>query len=226
MSAVGIEEKCFLTNVNLSKADRQSRRRWASFADGPRCGRTCQAVENPSPRNLATSLPKRYGIYMPRARSLVLFCLPFLILIPLSLLLQSTCLVDAVNSLLASDSTSPRQQPSASPFSTTINMLHYEQTPVMPSDHIAPSTTMPMPNSASANSTIAPATAAVSQHRHIWIITGPAGCGKTSVAEYLAATFSMPYLEGDSVSLLPFPSPAFKTISLTQSTTVPPTSQH
>ncbi|KAH0287957.1 shikimate kinase, partial [Aureobasidium sp. EXF-3399] len=77
-------------------------------------------------------------------------------------------------------------------------MLHYEQTPVMPSDHIAPSSTMPTPNSTSTNSTIAPATAAVSQHRHIWIITGPAGCGKTSVAEYLAATFTMPYLEGDS----------------------------
>jgi len=60
-----------------------------------------RAVENPSPRNLATSLPKRYGLYMPRARSLVVFCLPLLILIPLSLLLHSY-LVDAVNSLLAS----------------------------------------------------------------------------------------------------------------------------
>ncbi|KAK5152550.1 hypothetical protein LTR04_006416 [Oleoguttula sp. CCFEE 6159] len=34
-------------------------------------------------------------------------------------------------------------------------------------------------------------------HRHIWIITGPAGCGKTTVAGYLANHFSLPYVEGD-----------------------------
>ncbi|KAF2484284.1 P-loop containing nucleoside triphosphate hydrolase protein, partial [Neohortaea acidophila] len=34
--------------------------------------------------------------------------------------------------------------------------------------------------------------------KHIWVITGPAGCGKTSVAEALHATFNMPYLEGDT----------------------------
>ena len=39
-----------------------------------------------------------------------------------------------------------------------------------------------------------------SKHKHIWVITGPAGCGKTSVAEYLHSTFSLPYLEGDTVS--------------------------
>lgn len=35
--------------------------------------------------------------------------------------------------------------------------------------------------------------------RHIWVITGPAGCGKTSVAEYLHSAFDFPYLEGDKV---------------------------
>ncbi|KAH0038759.1 shikimate kinase, partial [Aureobasidium melanogenum] len=55
-----------------------------------------------------------------------------------------------------------------------------------------------MANSTSSNSTTAPTTAAVPQHRHIWIITGPAGCGKTSVAEYLSTAFALPYLEGDS----------------------------
>ncbi|KAK3056269.1 hypothetical protein LTR09_002776 [Extremus antarcticus] len=35
-------------------------------------------------------------------------------------------------------------------------------------------------------------------YKHIWVITGPAGCGKTSVAEYLHQTFSLPYLEGDT----------------------------
>jgi hypothetical protein len=144
---------------------------------------------------------------MPRARSLVLFLLPLCILIPLSLLLHSTYLVDAVHSHLVPDSTSPQQGHSASHVSTTLDMLHYEQTPIMPSDHIAPISTTPMANSASTDSTIAPSTAAVSQHRHIWIITGPAGCGKTSVAEYLASTFAMPYLEGDAVSLFQVSSP-------------------
>ena len=130
------------------------------------------------------------------------FCLPLRIFIPLLLLPQSTHFVDTLYSLLVPDSTVPRQRLSASHAPTTISMLHYEQTPVMPSDHIAPPTKMPIPNSTSANSTIAATTTPVPQHRHIWIITGPAGCGKTSVAEYLAATFAMPYLEGDSVSLL------------------------
>ncbi|KAH0036119.1 shikimate kinase, partial [Aureobasidium melanogenum] len=55
-----------------------------------------------------------------------------------------------------------------------------------------------MADSTSSNSTAAPTAAAVPQHRHIWIITGPAGCGKTSVAEYLSTAFALPYLEGDS----------------------------
>jgi hypothetical protein len=149
----------------------------------------------------------KYELYMPRARSLVLFFLPLCILIPLSLFLHSTYLVDAVLSHLVPDSTSPQQGYSTAHVSTTIDMLHYEQTPTMPSDHMSASSPTPMSNSASANSAIAPSTTAVSQHRHIWIITGPAGCGKTSVAEYLASTFAMPYLEGDAVSLIQSSSP-------------------
>ncbi|KAK8193050.1 P-loop containing nucleoside triphosphate hydrolase protein [Phyllosticta capitalensis] len=34
-------------------------------------------------------------------------------------------------------------------------------------------------------------------HRHIWIITGPAGCGKSTVAKYLAGQLQLPYIEGD-----------------------------
>ena len=37
-------------------------------------------------------------------------------------------------------------------------------------------------------------------HRHMWIITGPAGCGKSSVAQYVAKELSIPYIEGDDVS--------------------------
>lgn len=37
-----------------------------------------------------------------------------------------------------------------------------------------------------------------SQHKHIWVITGPAGCGKTSVAEHLHRSHDLPCLEGDA----------------------------
>lgn len=40
-----------------------------------------------------------------------------------------------------------------------------------------------------------------SNHHHIFLVTGPAGCGKTTVAEHLAQAVDMPYIEGDSVSL-------------------------
>lgn len=39
-------------------------------------------------------------------------------------------------------------------------------------------------------------------HCHMWIITGPAGCGKSSVAEFLAKELSLPYIEGDDVSFM------------------------
>ncbi len=40
---------------------------------------------------------------------------------------------------------------------------------------------------------------------HIWIITGPAGCGKTTVAQHLASELSLPYVEGDDVRLCMVP---------------------
>ncbi|PGH16248.1 hypothetical protein AJ80_05271 [Polytolypa hystricis UAMH7299] len=33
--------------------------------------------------------------------------------------------------------------------------------------------------------------------QHIWIVTGPAGCGKTTVAKGLSKELSLPYIEGD-----------------------------
>ncbi|KAI1437544.1 P-loop containing nucleoside triphosphate hydrolase protein [Xylaria sp. CBS 124048] len=33
--------------------------------------------------------------------------------------------------------------------------------------------------------------------RHIWLVAGPAGCGKTTVAKYLSTTLELPYVEGD-----------------------------
>ena len=40
---------------------------------------------------------------------------------------------------------------------------------------------------------------ASARHKHLFIVTGPAGCGKTTVAEFLADWSSLPYLEGDDV---------------------------
>ncbi|KAI5304674.1 hypothetical protein KEM56_006144 [Ascosphaera pollenicola] len=36
-----------------------------------------------------------------------------------------------------------------------------------------------------------------SHKQHIWIVTGPAGCGKTTVAVGLSKAFDLPYVEGD-----------------------------
>jgi gluconokinase len=41
--------------------------------------------------------------------------------------------------------------------------------------------------------------AANAAHKHIWIVTGPAGCGKSTVAKYLAEQMEVPYIEGDEV---------------------------
>lgn len=38
------------------------------------------------------------------------------------------------------------------------------------------------------------------EYQHIWYITGPAGCGKSTVAQYIATALKLPFLEGDNVS--------------------------
>jgi gluconokinase len=53
------------------------------------------------------------------------------------------------------------------------------------------------PISANASYTINGFTAHPPHIEHIWIITGPAGCGKTTVAQYLAKELQLPYVEGD-----------------------------
>lgn len=32
---------------------------------------------------------------------------------------------------------------------------------------------------------------------HIWLVTGPAGCGKSTIAKHLASALDLPYIEGD-----------------------------
>lgn len=40
------------------------------------------------------------------------------------------------------------------------------------------------------------------KYHHIWLVTGPAGCGKSTVAEHIAQKLNMPYLEGDNVCFI------------------------
>ena len=44
-----------------------------------------------------------------------------------------------------------------------------------------------------------PNIAAGSHHRHLFIVYGPAGCGKSTVGEHVAKQFKFPYIEGDEV---------------------------
>lgn len=44
--------------------------------------------------------------------------------------------------------------------------------------------------------------------KHIWVITGPAGCGKTTVANHLASALKLPYIEGDEVRCIQYKSNA------------------
>ena len=41
----------------------------------------------------------------------------------------------------------------------------------------------------------------IQQMKHIWVIAGPAGCGKSTVAIHLARELNLPFLEGDDVRL-------------------------
>jgi len=45
---------------------------------------------------------------------------------------------------------------------------------------------------------------ATASHHHILIVTGPAGCGKSTVAKFLAGRYGFEYIEGDDVSHFPY----------------------
>ncbi|KAK0104530.1 hypothetical protein ONS95_004819 [Cadophora gregata] len=80
-------------------------------------------------------------------------------------------------------------------------MLSYENRPAMAqqtpptSDHIpisSPSSNT-LTNGTRSKNTNQPKT----EHNHIWLITGPAGCGKSTVAQFLAESMNLPFVEGD-----------------------------
>ncbi|KAI5866841.1 carbohydrate kinase [Durotheca rogersii] len=91
--------------------------------------------------------------------------------------------------MLSYDSPVPVNGTHPSPASTAaaINAVAADSNPagtsIMPG---ASSNTIPRANGQS-----------VPRHHHIWLVTGPAGCGKTTVAKHLATALNLPYIEGD-----------------------------
>ncbi|SPN96763.1 related to thermoresistant gluconokinase [Cephalotrichum gorgonifer] len=85
-------------------------------------------------------------------------------------------------------------------------MLSYD-TPVPIAGNSAPTSINIQPNmtngnaqtttSAAAAAAMAGRTADTEKVHHIWLVTGPAGVGKSSVAAFLAKSIGMPYIEGD-----------------------------
>ena len=47
------------------------------------------------------------------------------------------------------------------------------------------------------------------KYQYIWVITGSAGCGKTTIAQFLSKNLSLTYLEGDDVSTPTLPYPTY-----------------
>jgi len=45
-----------------------------------------------------------------------------------------------------------------------------------------------------------PAAMSITSQHHILIVTGPAGCGKSTIAKYLSDRYGFDYIEGDEVS--------------------------
>lgn len=68
--------------------------------------------------------------------------------------------------------------------------------------------TPPMSNTASPSISstslddTSPAAMSITSQHHILIVTGPAGCGKSTIAKYLSDRYGFDYIEGDEVSTL------------------------
>ncbi|KAF2472286.1 carbohydrate kinase [Lindgomyces ingoldianus] len=63
--------------------------------------------------------------------------------------------------------------------------------------HYAPSPSAPISTSAAPVVKPNPPAMTTPDHHHILIVTGPAGCGKSTVAKFLAERYSYVYIEGD-----------------------------
>lgn len=81
-----------------------------------------------------------------------------------------------------------------------------EQPQSKPLQYAAPTPPMSTPTSPSNTSTPMPppaSTMTIANHHHILIVTGPAGCGKSTIAKYLAERYEFDYIEGDDVRATP-----------------------
>ncbi|KAI9840025.1 MAG: hypothetical protein M1819_000217 [Sarea resinae] len=70
-------------------------------------------------------------------------------------------------------------------------LRQYEDISDVASDMSSPRSSMDEPPPSSNSLELSP------HHKHIWIVTGPAGCGKSTVGKLLSDALSYPYIEGD-----------------------------
>jgi hypothetical protein len=96
---------------------------------------------------------------------------------------------------------------SAPPSPRPIAMLHAVEQPLpaplryasLPSPPPEPSAAAVSPSSSSHLTSANPTAMAIPPRHHILIVTGPAGCGKSTVAKLLADRYAFNYIEGDEV---------------------------
>lgn len=95
--------------------------------------------------------------------------------------------------------------------------------PAMAVRSMAPSA----PTNASAARAAVPNSHEHNKYHHVWLVTGPAGCGKSTVAKYIAETLGLPYIEGDEASPRATTAVASSRRRFTYTPpTVPPASKH
>lgn len=78
-------------------------------------------------------------------------------------------------------------------------MLSYDSRSTMTASTPATSDHRPLPLSPTTSNTSNHAAQNKAEYHHIWLITGPAGCGKSTVAQFIAKAMNLPYIEGDEV---------------------------
>ena len=105
-------------------------------------------------------------------------------------------------------------------------MQTMEQSVPAPIQYVSPPT--PPASNTGSPSTSSPALAdtktaqmTIPAHHHILIVTGPAGCGKSTIAKHLSDRYGFDYIEGDEVSRL-----AQSRLAPANRPTVPPKSKH
>lgn len=80
-----------------------------------------------------------------------------------------------------------RPQPPVTPAVASSKLPHI-MPDLEPNTDSSPSAMLSKPTDPSAN-------------QHIWVVTGPAGCGKSTVGNGLGQELGIPFLEGDDVRL-------------------------